>query len=103
MVETQQQNILYLAVLPLVHITAIVEGIEGQPLPLHGEAGQTVTLFADRNLATEFFPDEVDVFLGFFKKIADSQLTGGHVKGYKYEKEKAANGRVVVKVTQYVE
>lgn len=103
MTETRQTNSLYLAVLPLIHIVAMrVHERTGTPIPAKGETEQAVTLFADRNFATEFFPDEVRAFIDFFKIHADRYLTGGHVTGYRCEPEDAGNGRVIVRVTQYV-
>jgi hypothetical protein len=78
MAETQQANNLFLAVLPLIHIVSMrTHETTGSPIPLHGQTEQTLTLFADRNFATEFFPDEVDAFVEFFKIHANRYLTGG--------------------------
>jgi hypothetical protein len=103
MPKTQLQNVLYLSVLPLVRIAAMMDGPGGVPTPLHGVVEQSLTLFADKKFATEFFPDEVEGFVDFFRKYAESYLTGGHVKRYTYEKERVESGRIVVRVTQYVE
>jgi hypothetical protein len=102
MPKTQQQNVLYLAVLPLVRITTMSND-SGYPAPLDGAAAQNITLFADKKFATEFFLDEVDSYLQFFKEFAEGYFTGGHVTGYKYEKEQAESGRIIVRVIQYVE
>ena len=75
----------------------------GPSVPLHGEVTQSLTLNPDKKSATEFFPDEVDGFLNFFMQIANSQLVGGHVTRYTHEKQAMPNGRIVVKVIQYVE
>jgi hypothetical protein len=88
-------NELYLAVLPLIHIsTNRVIGF--------GLTEQTLTLFPDRNFATEFFPDEVDRYIATFTNRADTYLTGGHVISYECVKEETDDGRVIVKVRQNV-
>ena len=66
-------NELYMVVLPLMHINT-------------GQTEQTLTLFPDRNLATEFFQDEVQGYINFFKSRIE-HLTGGHVKGYDFHPE----------------
>ena len=88
-------NELYLAVLPLIHITT------NQVLGF-GLTEQTLTLYPDRDFATQFFSDEVDGYIATFENRAGKYLTGGHVTGYKCSKEPADNGRVIVKVIQYV-
>lgn len=94
MVEKKDQ-VLYLAVLPLVHI-----------LPNHvfgyGLTDEVLTLL-DRANAAEFLPEEVDNFIRAFEWRANKYLVGGEVKGYTLEKVVGPNGRVVVKVTQKVE
>jgi len=90
-----RSNHLYLAVLPLIHVsTNQVFGF--------GLTEQTLTLFPDRNLATEFFQDEVESYILTFKNRANKYLTGGHVTGYEVTTEPTEDGRVVVKVTQHV-
>jgi hypothetical protein len=88
-------NKLYLAVLPLIHMTAV------GPLGF-GLTEQTLTLFPDKNLATEFFPDEVEGYMTTFKNRADKYLTGGHVSHYGVSTEATADGRVIVVVIQHV-
>ncbi|MGH7746548.1 MAG: hypothetical protein ACREQ5_17575, partial [Candidatus Dormibacteria bacterium] len=73
--EMPKSNELYLAVLPLIHITPT------QSLGF-GLTEQALTLFSDKNFATEFFPDEVEGYIATFKSRADMYLTGGHVTGY---------------------
>jgi hypothetical protein len=103
MTETQQLNRLYLSVLPLIRIVTMRPHEKtGVMIPTQGQTEQAITLFTDRNFATEFFPDEVDIFVEFFKTHADRYLTGGHVTGYTCETETADSGRVIVKVTQHV-
>jgi hypothetical protein len=85
-------NELYLAVLPLVHLG----------LTNHGLTETAITLFPDKSFATEFFPDEVDLYIDTFQWRADKYLTGGHVIGYKFDKEQTADGRIIVRVTQNV-
>jgi hypothetical protein len=83
-------NDLYLAVLPLIHLGSDF-----------GRTEETLTLFPDRNFATEFFPDEVEAYIATFKnRIA--HLTGGHSKGYEVHPENTDEGRVVVRVVQHV-
>jgi hypothetical protein len=88
-------NTLYLAVLPLVHVT--VNQVLG-----FGLTEQTLTLYPDKNFATEFFPDEVDGYIDAFKWRADKYLTGGHVVSYDLSKEITPEGRVIVVVKQNV-
>ena len=88
-------NELYLAVLPLVHITT------NQVLG-YGLTEQVLTLFPDKSFATEFFPDEVDTYILGFESRANKYLTGGHVTGYEFHKEQTDNGRVIVRVLQEV-
>jgi len=88
-------NDLYLAVLPLIHISA-------NPSLGFGLTEQTLTLFPDKNWATEFFPDEVENYICTFEARASKYLTGGHVIGYEVHKEPTDSGRVIVRVTQNV-
>jgi len=83
-------NELYLAVLPIIHMST-------------GQTEQVLTLTADRQTATEFFPEEVDTYINFFKSRADKYLIGGRVKGYALSKENTVHGCFVVRVTQNVE
>jgi hypothetical protein len=82
-------NELYLAVLPLVHISS-------------GLVEETLTLYPDKNFATQFFPDEVDGYITMFKSRAEKYLIGGHVTGYAFDKEVTNDNRVIVRVTQNV-
>jgi hypothetical protein len=88
-------NELYLAVLPLVHIT--LNQVLG-----YGLTEETLTLFPDRSFATEFSPDEVDNYIVAFESRAKKYLTGGHVTGYEFHKEQTDDGRVIVRVLQNV-
>jgi hypothetical protein len=87
-------NELYLAILPLIHITP--NQVTG-----FGLTEEVLTLFSDRKFATSFFADEVEGYIDIFKN-REKYLTGGHVKGYEYHKEDAADGRVIVRVMQHV-
>jgi hypothetical protein len=89
-------NELFLAVLPLVHVSV-------NPYLGFGLTEQTLTLFPDKNFATEFFPDEVDNYILIFQSRADKYLTGGHSKRFEFFKEDASDGRVIVRVVQHVE
>jgi len=89
-------NELYLAVLPLIHIST------AGPLGF-GLTEQTLTLFPDRAFATEFFPDEVEGYVLTFKNRAEKYLTGGHVTGFEFIQEPTDDGqRVIVRVVQHV-
>jgi len=88
-------NELFLAVLPLIHITAT-------PYTGYGLTEQTLTLFPDRRFATQFFLDEVDNYIIAFESRAQKYLTGGHVTGYELHKEETKDGRVIVRVVQHV-
>jgi hypothetical protein len=88
-------NRLYLAVLPLIHVTPV--GPFG-----FGLTEQTLTLFPDRNLATEFFPDEVESYMATVKNRADKYLSGGHVTHYDVSTEATDDGRMIVVVIQHV-
>ena len=85
-------NELYLAVLPLVHLSGSNFGL----------TEQTLTLFPNREFATEFSPDEVDSYILTFKRRADEYLTGGRVIAYQFEKQRTENGLFIVRVTQNV-
>ena len=85
------KNILYLTVLPLVHM--------GREFWL---TEQTLTLFPDKNFATEFFKDEVDSYIKTFEWRANKYLTGGHVINYEFETVETTEDRVIVRVTQNV-
>lgn len=89
-------NELYLAVLPLVHIS--VNQVMG-----FGLTEQTLTLLPSKDLATRFHPDDVDRFLETFKSRANKYLSGGHVLKYEFEKESAEAGGVIVRVIQHVD
>jgi hypothetical protein len=89
-------NTLYLAVLPIVHL-----GTNLNPTGF-GLTQQILTLFPDRKLATEFFPDEVDAYLSTFEDRAENYLVGGHVLRYEFFKEPTQDGRIVIGVVQHV-
>jgi hypothetical protein len=56
---SDDENELYLTVLPLIHSTL------NQPLGL-GLTEQVLTLYPERNFATEFFTDEADEYISMF-------------------------------------
>jgi hypothetical protein len=87
-------NVLYLAILPLIHVSA-------SPVLGFGFTEETLTLVPDKNFATEFFEDEVDGYIVTFKNH-EKYLTGGHVIRFEVNKEPAVNGRVIVRVVQHV-
>ena len=84
-------NELWLAVLPMVHLASNQYGL----------TEEVITLFPDRKMATVFFSDEVETYIGLFERRTQ-YLTGGHVTGYSFDKIPVPGDRVVVKVTQYV-
>jgi hypothetical protein len=84
-------NELYLAVLPLIHLTE-----------RFGLTEQVLTLFPDRTFATNFSPEEVDNYVSTFVNRADKYLKGANVLGYEVKKEPTATGMVIVKVLQHV-
>jgi hypothetical protein len=86
-------NVLYLAVLPLVHIS------KNQPFGLTEE---TLTLFPDRNFATQFRQEEVEGFITTFRNRADKYLTGGDVISYTFTPIDVGDGRMIVEVMQNV-
>ena len=87
-----KSNDLYIVLLPLIHL--------GLPSP--GVTEQFMTMLPDRNLASSFFPDEVETYLLMLKNRA-KHLVGGHVTGYTFEIEPAENERVVIRVIQSVQ
>jgi hypothetical protein len=89
-------NELFLAVLPLVHVTQ-------NPVLGYGLTEETLTLFPDKNFATEFLPEEVDNYITAFKWRAEKYLVGGRVTGYEFHKDATEDGlRVIVRVVQNV-
>jgi hypothetical protein len=97
MASSEHYNELYLAVLPIVHVS--INQVLG-----YGLTEQTLTLFPDKNFATEFFLDEVDSYIDAFNWRANKYLVGGHVVRYDCEKEEVEgrSGRVIVRVMQHV-
>jgi len=82
-------NNLYLAVIPIVHLT--------------GSTEQVMTLFPDSQFATLFHANEVDNYLNFFKNRAENYLKGGNVISYDFQKEEVpGTGMLRVKVIQHV-
>jgi hypothetical protein len=90
MSKEESVNELYFVVMPQISLS----------LPDYGRVSQFLTLLPGKDLATEFFPDQVDTFIQVFKN-REQHLTGGHVVGYECEKEVGESG-VRVKVTQKV-
>ncbi len=87
-------NELYLAVLPIIHITEIAYS--------SGRPEQVLTLFPKRDFATVFFRDEVENYVTILKAQANRYLVGAHVTGYHFATEETEDGRFIVKVTQHV-
>jgi hypothetical protein len=91
MAQTKMSNELYLTVLPIISLSP----------NSYGKTEQILTLMGDKNLATEFFPDEVNNYVLIFKNRT-KYLEGGHVTGYDFSLEEMESGRVIVRVTQNV-
>ncbi len=83
-------NELYLAVLPMIRLGE-------SPYPVE----EVLTLYPDKNFATNFFPDEIGFFLNLIKKRTQ-HLMGGHVVRYDFATEQMEDGRQIVRVTQVV-
>jgi hypothetical protein len=84
-------NEFYVTVLPIIHMGKTE----------FGKTEEIITLFPDRNFATEFFPDEVEAYVATFRNRLN-YITGGHVKKWQVFTEATATGRVIVRVIQYV-
>jgi hypothetical protein len=84
-------NELYLAVLPIIHLT-----------DRFGLTEQVLTLFPDKTFATLFHPNEVDSYIMTFQNRADSYLRGPNVLKYEVLREPTATGMIIVKVIQHV-
>jgi len=91
MERTLSNDDLYFVVLPVIRMGG----------PNIGLTEQILTLMPGEDLATLFFPDEVERYLLFFKNRM-GHLTGGHVKGYDFFEEPTEDGRVRVRVIQSV-
>ena len=89
-----QDNVLYLAVLPLIPF--------GHFFALQEPAREYLTLVPSASFATEFFEDEVDGFINAFNQRTPD-LIGGHIVGFSYFKERTFKGRIRVKVVQHVQ
>jgi hypothetical protein len=92
MASVKITNTLYLTVLPMIQV-------DGQAF---GLTQQVLTLMPEKNFASRFFPDEVEAYILTFRNRT-KYLTGGHVKDYALIQEPQPDGRVVVRVEQYVE
>lgn len=86
-------NVLYLAVLPLIHMGRTN----------FGQTEETLTLFPSQEFATQFFPDEVHGYVATFENRAQKFLTGPHVSSYDIQIVPTESGRVVVRVIQHVQ
>jgi hypothetical protein len=84
-------NELYLVVLPIIHLTQTF-----------GLTEQVLTLLPGREMATEFFRDEVHDYISTFDARANQYLIGGHVQRYEAQIVDVGSNRVVVKVVQIV-
>ncbi len=99
-------NILYFAVLPIIHLSGFGTGpvlpfLRHGTIQLPQATEQVLTLFPDRTFATEFYPDEVEAYINIFNQYIEP-LTGGHVSHYDVIQQPTDDGRVVVMVEQHV-
>jgi hypothetical protein len=85
-------NVLYIAVLPMIHL-----GINN-----FGMTESFLTLLPDKEFATEFFDDEVQGYVKTFENRAQKYLTGPHVSSYSIDLVPTDSGRVIVRVVQHV-
>jgi len=92
MTQSKVSNELYVAVLPMISLSPTS----------YGKTEQFMTLLGDKNLATEFSPDEVNNYVLIFKNRT-KYLEGGHVTGYEFDLEETESGRVIIRVTQNVD
>jgi hypothetical protein len=83
-------NELYLCALPLMRIFDSPQPIE-----------EFLTLYPDKNFATNFFPDEMTRTMDLLKRRL-LNMAGGHVIGYDVEQEPTEDGRFIIKVIQHV-
>jgi hypothetical protein len=86
-------KVFYLAILPLIHMGRTN----------FGATEEILTLFPNRESATEFYPDEVRGYVAAFERSAKRFLRGLHVAGYDVQILPTENGRVVVRVVQHVQ
>ena len=84
-------NVLYLAVLPLIHVG-------DSPFPVE----EVLTLYPDKNFATSFFADEIGFYMTLILKRVQN-LKGGHITDYAITTEDADDGRKIIKVIQVLE
>lgn len=97
-------NVLYAAVLPLMRLPP---SSLSPPIFLRGvvrtssSVEQFITLFPSEEFATEFFPDEAEYYIDLVRSYV-KQITGGHVISYEVSPEQTTDGRIIVKVIQYV-
>jgi hypothetical protein len=100
-------NVLYVAVLPLMRLPPLTYGPRTR-LPgvnVVSSYGATVeqfmTLFPDKEFASEFFADEIDFYVDAVRWYL-KPITGGHVIRYEVSTEETPDGRFIVKVVQHV-
>jgi hypothetical protein len=96
-------NILYLTVLPLIRPTAVRNALAARVnvIARPGSVEQVLTLFPDRDFATEFYEDEVQFYIDALDANIPA-LSGGHVVRYEIFMERTNDGRVIVRVVQHV-
>jgi len=89
MPRVPSDNDLYLAVLPLVHYSRHFAGESFE---------EVMTLVPDRNFATEFSPDVVDLYILTFRSAAAPKY-GGPGRLFNFYKQNTEDGKVLVVVT----
>jgi hypothetical protein len=99
-------NRLYLAVLPIIHLThfstaPVLPFLRHGTVQVPQATEQVLTLFPDRTFATSFYADEVELYINVFRQMVPS-LMGGHVTHYELIQQPTDDGRVVVMVEQHV-
>ena len=85
-----RENVLYISIMPIIHLSVNF-----------GLTEQILTLFPDRNFATEFLPEHVAGVLATFESRAKDHLSDNNIS-YTVHPENTGDGRVIVKVIQHV-
>jgi hypothetical protein len=90
-----RENELYLAVLPLIHLTTV--GPMG-----FGLTEEVLTLLPGREMATRFHRAEVEKYISTFQNRTQ-YITGGRVRGYELRlQQDEGSDLVIVQVIQLV-
>ena len=86
-------NILYMAVLPLIHTGS----------SFYGLTEEVLTLLPDKGLATRFRREDVQAYIDLFNSRADKYLGGGGVAKYVLNTELVEGDLIIVQVIQNVQ